>query len=89
MIALEPVLVASHPSLDPDVGMSDEERQTTAKSAASIAEPDFDLFLDPLFMDQRQQIGRRAEAIEVRMLDDILDDETELLDEELLELLAG
>jgi hypothetical protein len=45
--------------------------------------------LEPLVSDYVTPIRRNPAAAEVRMLDDVLDAETELVDEELLELLAG
>jgi hypothetical protein len=62
---------------------------TTANSLDTVAETNFDLFLAPLVVDRVQQITSSPEAYEVRMLDDILDEETELVEEELLDLLLS
>jgi hypothetical protein len=86
---MEPALVASLPNLQVNTSTPVIELPTPAKSLGHVAEGNFDLFLTPLVMDRVQQITSSPEAYEVRMLDDILDEETELVEEELLELLLS
>ena len=86
---MEPALVASLPSLQVNTRTPVVELPTPAKSLDPVADTNFDLFLAPLVMDRAQQITSNPEAYEVRMLDDILDEETELVEEELLDLLLS
>ena len=82
-IFIQPVTVNGHSlELKTDI-------MSTAKSRDTVAESNFDLFLTPLVMNRVQQITSSPEAYEGRMLDDILDEETELVEEELLDLLLS
>jgi subtilisin family serine protease len=86
---MEPAMVASLPILQVNTRDPVVEWPTPAKSLDPVADANFDLFLAPLVMHRVQESTGSPEAYEVRMLDDILDEETELVEEELLDLLLS
>jgi hypothetical protein len=61
----------------------------TQSPADMIVQTDLNLLLQPLVTDHVQRLTSSTTAAKARMLDDLLDEETELLDEELLALLSG
>ena len=86
---IEPVLVATLPNLQVNTTTPVVELPTPAKSLDPVAETNFDLLLAPLVMDRVEQMTSSPQAYEVRILDDILDEETELVEEELPDLLLS
>jgi subtilisin-like proprotein convertase family protein len=82
-IFIQPVTVNGH-SLELKTDIA-----ATTKSLDPVAEANFDVLLAPLVMDRAAEFTGSPEAFEGRMLNDILDEETELVEEELLDLLLS
>jgi hypothetical protein len=88
-IAVGSDMVELPPNLDFGTGTTKVELPITESPADMIAQTDLNLLLQPLVTDHVQQLTSSPKAAEARTLDDLLDDETELVDEELLALVLG
>jgi hypothetical protein len=88
-IAVGPAMVELSPHLDFSTRTAAVELPITEAPSDMVVETDLNLLLQPLVTDHVQQLTSSPKAAEARTLDDLLDDETELVDEELLALLLG
>jgi hypothetical protein len=87
-IAVGSAMDESSPHLDFSGKTAAGELAVTESPADMVAQTDLSLLLQPLVTDHVQRPASSPKAAEVRILDDMLDDETELVEEELLLLLA-
>jgi hypothetical protein len=65
------------------------ELPIASRSPDMVVESGFLLLLQPPVIDRVRRLNCGREPVDVRTLDDVLDEETELVEEELLDLLVG
>jgi hypothetical protein len=88
-MAIGSAMVDLWPNLDFSTSSPAVELRMMESPADMVAQTDLHLLLQPLVTDHAQQLTSSAIAAKARTLDDLLDEETELLDEELLALISG